>query len=178
MTQPSVLVLLGSARSDGNTADTARDLIAALPSMAELVDLKALGLEPFDYDTNERPDAFLPLVRRLISASDIVFTTPVYWFAMSGVMKTFFDRLTNLLRPPNKPLGRALAGRRAWLLATGTDPALPPGFETPFRLTADHFGMDFAGACYRRYLRDHEPETAGALALKGLAEAMAGRLRS
>jgi len=140
-----------------------------LRSSAELVDIKALEVAPFDYETNEHGDAFLALIRRMASVSDVVFATPVYWFAMSGVMKTAFDRLTDLLRPPHKELGRALAGRRAWLLATGTDPELPPDFEAPFRLTATHFGMDFAGVCYRRYVRDHEPEEQSAVALSMFA---------
>ncbi|HZC15869.1 MAG TPA: NAD(P)H-dependent oxidoreductase [Caulobacteraceae bacterium] len=164
-----MLVLLGSARPDGNTADTTRELIAALKLPAMMIDLGAATIEPFDYVTSEHPDTFVEMVRRALEATDLVLATPVYWYAMSGVMKRFFDRLTDLVREPNKTLGRALAGRTVWLVATGTDPELPAGFELPFRLTAGYFGMAFGGTCYRHYLRDSEPVESAAERIRTFA---------
>jgi hypothetical protein len=63
-------------------------------------------------------------------------------------MKLFFDRLTDLLQHEAKPLGRALAGRDAWLLSTGTDPELPLGFTEPFVRTADYLGLRWRRECY------------------------------
>ena len=46
-------------------------------------------------------------------------------------MKTFFDRLSSLITI-DKAKGRALAGKAAWLIATGVEEYLPDGFEVPF----------------------------------------------
>jgi len=37
------------------------------------------------------------------------------------------------------------------LLATGTDPQLPHGYEVPFSATSIYFGMDYMGARYGKY---------------------------
>ncbi len=34
------------------------------------------------------------------------------------------------------------------MLAVGADAQLPPGFEVPFRMTADYLGMNWRGWCY------------------------------
>lgn len=66
---------------------------------------------------------------------------------MSGHLKVFFDRLTDLVTV-DKPIGRKLAGKRMFLIAVGADAALPPGFEEPFRRTAAYFEMDFISTIY------------------------------
>lgn len=62
-------------------------------------------------------------------------------------MKVFFDRLTDMTENL-KFLGKTLAGKDVWLIATGTEPALPDGFEVPFSRTAAYFGMHYRGAGY------------------------------
>jgi hypothetical protein len=85
----------------------------------------------------------------MLAARAILFATPVYWYAMAGRMKTLFDRFTDLLSDRDQALrGRALAGRRIWTLAVGTDAEPPPGFYEPFRLTADYLAMDWQGGIY------------------------------
>jgi hypothetical protein len=69
-------------------------------------------------------------------------------------MKTFFDRLTDLLvDPEGRRIGRALAGRSVWLLSTGTDETLPLGFVEPFALTAGYFDMVWREAFYCRSIK-------------------------
>jgi multimeric flavodoxin WrbA len=77
----------------------------------------------------------------------LIFATPVYWYAMSGLMKVFFDRLTELITT-SKPLGRAMKGKCCYLISCGTDAELPPGFDVPFRLTAKYFEMEFVSSHY------------------------------
>ena len=61
--------------------------------------------------------------------------------------EVLFDRLTDLTENL-KPTGKALAGKSVWLIATGTDPELPEGFEVPFRRTSEYFGMQYRGGAY------------------------------
>lgn len=149
--RPRPLILSASARGDGDLAAAIAALRALLEEGSDHVALGEQELRPFDYERVGDTDGFTAIATDMGRRDRLVFATPVYWYAMSGVMKTFFDRLADLLLDPAKrPLGRALAGRRMWLLATGNDPALPEGFETPFRLTADYLDIDWRGACYLR----------------------------
>jgi multimeric flavodoxin WrbA len=145
-----VLLILGSPRAGGNTAAAAHCLRQDLNLGAEqIVDLRTCNVEPFKYDADLARDDFRAVIDQMLDHQQLVFVTPVYWYAMSGLMKNFFDRLTDLLLDPEgRRLGRALAGRRIWLLATGTDEALPDGFTIPFEKTAEYFDMHWEGASY------------------------------
>lgn len=148
-----VTIITGSARGDGNTGAVVTALQSGLSEPAKIYDLAKVDLQPFDYVRQDDRDGFREVVAAMAGSEHIVFATPVYWYAMSGLMKTFFDRLTDLVMPKdNRPLGRSLAGRNVWLIATGTDPALPEGFDRPFALTAAYFDMTWRDAFYCRSL--------------------------
>ena len=46
----------------------------------------------------------------------IIFATPVYWYSMSGTLKTFFDRLSDLLHY-KKELGRQMRGKKMAMIS-------------------------------------------------------------
>jgi putative NADPH-quinone reductase len=114
-----------------------------------------LRILPFDYGAPRQDEDFDAAVERILAHRNLLVATPVYWYAMSGVLKTFLDRLSDLLsgRDPSRR-GRALAGRRLWLLAAGTDPELPHGFEVPFASFARYLGLDWRGHHYVHTGRD------------------------
>ena len=143
---PAILGILGSSRNDGNTAALVRAVFSQLDDAA-LVDLNGLSVAPYDYDHRHAGDDFAPLAHAMTKARAIVFASPVYWYSMSAPMKIFFDRLTDLTEP-HKPLGKALAGKTAFLIATGGSPAPPDAFEYPFAQTARYFGMRWGGTLY------------------------------
>lgn len=121
--------------------------VLAPPLGCVVADLLAAPLAQYSYGGHYPPgDAFAGLTRQLLAHEALVLATPGYWYAMSGLLKTFFDRLTNLTTL-DKALGQ-LRGKRRFLLATGTAAALPPGFEEPFRGTARYFGMVFESSLY------------------------------
>jgi len=139
------LVILGSARSDG---ETRRAVDIAFPQGGvQLVILPDFAIGGYAYDHLNAEDAFGPIADAMVAAEKIVFATPVYWYAMSAPMKIFFDRLSDLTEN-RKAQGKALAGKSLWLIATGTDTELPQGFEVPFARTAEYFGMLYRGAAY------------------------------
>lgn len=141
-----VLAVLGAA--DGHTA-TLKFLQDTYASESlEVIDLNNSAIRPFAYG-NSAPDGFQKIVGKVLEADVVVLATPVYWYAMSGAMKDFLDRLSNLLSGEHKPLGEALYGKKVQLLSTGYDLRLPMGFEVPFSATAIYFGMDYMGAVYR-----------------------------
>jgi multimeric flavodoxin WrbA len=150
----STLVVMGSARANGNTWQAVDRLSNHFVSPLEVIDLSSTSIRSFDYDASPDRDQFLSVVHQIAAHQHIVFATPVYWYAMSGLMKTLFDRFTDLLiRKEYRPVGRSLAGKDVWLLATGTDEGLPTGFEEPFARTAAYFGMTWKQAFYVRSIR-------------------------
>lgn len=124
-------------------------LIKQVPG-ARLIDVGTLNIEPYFYGGGVRRDDFCVIADALLSHRQTVFASPVYWYAMSGLLKNLFDRLSDLLTPSEKHLGRALAGRCVYALSTGTDDLAPPGFDVPFARTATYFAMSWGGICYVR----------------------------
>lgn len=136
------LILIGSARRDGNTARVANHLAEDLT--ADTVNLLDLRIGPFRYDQQyPAEDDFLTFVEaRLLHYDTLVFASPVYWYSMSGGMKIFFDRISDLLKS-RKDLGRRLRGKTLAVLSCANDAEINPGFYEPFRLSAAYLGMHY-----------------------------------
>ena len=135
-----LLVIVGSARNDGNTHHFVNKVFEQVKHTQ--IDLLNYKIETYNYEGNyDKDDQFNDLVIEILTYKTIVFATPVYWYAMSGLMKTLFDRLTDLVTT-RKEIGKNLKGKKVSLLACGTDPELPDGFEIPFKLTAAYLEMD------------------------------------
>ncbi len=142
--QCSVIVILGTARSDSNTLAKLREHLPF--KNFELVELHRLNIGFYNYESPPVDD-FLDVANKMVNADTIVFATPVYWYSMSAVLKVFFDRLTDLIST-SKGIGRALAGKSVYLFATGTEPVLPEGFAVPFKNTSQYFDMKYERAFY------------------------------
>lgn len=169
MPVPLPLVILGSARADG---ETRRAVDLAFPDGSiRLANLPDFAIGGYAYDHLNAEDAFGSIADEMVAAEKIVFATPVYWYAMSAPLKIFFDRLTDLTEN-RKAQGKALAGKSVWLVATGTDLELPEGFEVPFARTADYFGMTYRGAVYFSTGEDAIRRTADEEALKRFGAAV------
>ena len=140
------LVILGSSRANSDTQKAVEKLC---PFQGyELIDLHSKNILHYDYQTElKQNDDFQTIALKMLEADNIIFATPVYWYAMSGRMKVFFDRLTGLLYA-HKTIGKKLRGKNTYLIATGSDPELPEGFEVPFRRTSEYFEMNFRQSFY------------------------------
>ncbi len=136
------VIVLGSARSDGNTRMMV-DRLVALTGMP-IIDLNDFEVGYFEYDNYDRDDDFLKLINTLLEYDLLVFATPVYWYNMSAIMKNFFDRITDLLTM-HKDLGRQLRSKSMALLSCSATNGSDDQFAVPFKLTADYLGMAFRG---------------------------------
>jgi len=141
-----ILAVLGAAEGHGGTLKFLQDTYAS--DSLEVVDLNKDAIRPFCYGNNAA-DGFQKIIVKALEADLVVLATPVYWYAMSGAMKDFMDRFSNLMSGEHKSLGESLYGKKVHLLSTGYDLRLPMGFEVPFSSTAIYFGMDYMGATYR-----------------------------
>ena len=137
------VVILGSSRGDGNTRKVV-DLFIERTGY-DLIDLKDHRIEHFDYDHLNRNDDFLPLFKRLTNDYDLlVFATPVYWYTMSGIMKVFFDRITDCLTI-EKELGRKLRGMNMAMISCSYADDRDDSFTLPFSESASYLGMNYLG---------------------------------
>ncbi|WP_338761205.1 NAD(P)H-dependent oxidoreductase [Bernardetia sp. ABR2-2B] len=144
-----VLIIQGSARKYGNTNKIVNYIQEKLD--CDFIDLKNYTISNYDYDSRNKNDDFLPLMREVADYDLIIFATPVYWYAMSGIMKTFFDRITDCLKI-EKETGRKLRGKQMAMVCCGSDKdavlAIEKEFEMPFRESASYLGMDYKGSGY------------------------------
>lgn len=148
------LILLASSRPNGNTEQLS-NLIAEKFS-SKIINLSKLNISQYDYNHANITDDFIPLVEQIQNYQKIIFATPIYWYAMSAQMKLVFDRLSDLITI-RKEIGRSLAGKQSFLITTGTDSALPEGFEIPFKRTSEYFNVAYLGCLYVRINQDRLP---------------------
>ncbi len=136
------LIIFGSSRSHGDTRKVA-DAFAKLTG-ADLIDLNDYNISYFDYEHRNQHDDFLVVFQKLLQYDQIIFATPVYWYTMSAVMKTFFDRISDVLKI-RKDLGRQLRGKRMMVISSSSDNKEYPGFDLPFSRSAEYLGMHYDG---------------------------------
>lgn len=137
------LIINGSSRKNGHTHQIVQLLQQEIET--DLLYLIDYQIDHYDYDHQNHEDDFLPLIRRIAEEYElIIFATPVYWYTMSGLMKVFFDRLTDCLKT-DKETGAKLVGKTIAAIGVGSDPEEIEGFFVPFRLTAPYMNMKYAG---------------------------------
>lgn len=140
------IIILGSSRKNGDTRKTVDEIIKL--SNWDLIDLNDYNIGYYDYEHKNLNDDYLPLMRKIITNYDVlIFATPVYWYSMSGIMKVFFDRITDLL-DNEKDLGRKLRGKSMAALSCSTGDNLGEMFWLPFKESANYLGMDYLSSLH------------------------------
>ena len=135
------VIILGSSRKDGETKKVVSELIRI--SGWDLIDLKDYNISQFDYEHLNRNDDFIQLMKKITENYDVlIFATPVYWYSMSGIMKTFFDRFTDLLRI-EKDTGRKLRDKYMAVISCSNGDNLGDHFWLPFKKSSEYLGMNY-----------------------------------
>ena len=137
------IVIQGSSRGDGNTQKIVDFFIENTEST--VVNLSEKNIGHFDYEYKNQDDDFLPLIKDIaLNYDTLIFATPVYWYSMSGMMKVFFDRISDLLTI-HKELGRNLRGKHMGLITCSSGPEKIDTFPVPFKASANYLGMEYIG---------------------------------
>lgn len=142
------VIIVGSSRKNGNTASVVKKI--AKYTNWEIIDLNDYNFSYFDYEHKNSTDDYLPLMRKIIDRYDVlIFATPIYWYSMSGIMKVFFDRITDLLSI-EKELGRQLRGKGMAAISCSLGDSNPESyveneFWLPFYKSAEYLGMSYLG---------------------------------
>ncbi|MGB1043130.1 MAG: flavodoxin family protein [Tenacibaculum sp.] len=146
------IIIQGSSKSKGNTHTIINYLNKN--NQFDVVDLKTKNIGAFDYEFKNAEDDFIPLMENIIKNYDtIIFATPVYWYAMSGILKDFFDRMSDLLHY-KKELGRQLRGKSMGMISNSGINDLKDGFTMPFIESANYLGMKYIGDIHTWFTND------------------------
>lgn len=138
------LIIFGSSRSDGDTLQAVNLVIKS--RSVPIIDLKNLNIAHYDYNYENKHDDFITLAEKMVQHNPIILATPVYWYTMSALMKTFIDRWSDLL-DIRKDLGYRLPGKELLVIASyGT--SIPKGFEDAFSQTCAYMDMQYKGCFY------------------------------
>jgi len=107
----NTVVLFSSSRRNGNTGKLLDSVVGG--GSVDIINLSALDISEYDYDHKNINDDFLPLIKKVLTYDKIIFASPVYWYSVTPTMKTFLDRISDLLDLPDLlDLGRQLRGKK------------------------------------------------------------------
>lgn len=133
--RPKVIILNGSPRKYGSSmqlsivaAKGVRDA-GGIPEVISLADYRIKPCMGCVSDGNKycrfpciiADDDFNAIAERLLESDGFIISTPVYWYAPSGVLKNFIDRLTSMEHMIFHSGRSLLEGKVAGFIATGLD---------------------------------------------------------
>jgi multimeric flavodoxin WrbA len=149
------IVVMGSSRSNGETFQMVQELIRHTQS--PVIDLRQKNISYFDYEHQNLNDDFIPTMQELVKYESIIFATPVYWFSMAAILKTFIDRFSDLLHE-RKDLGHLLKDKNMFVMSNSSTAIPSRHFETPFIDTADYLSMNYKGIVHGHFLDGRMPD--------------------
>ena len=150
------LFVLGSARAEGNTELLARRAAEQLPGDVEQrwIHLAEQPLPHF-VDLRHDSDHVRPpsdtatgrLLDATLAATDIVIASPLYWYSVSSLTKTYLDHWSGWLRTPGVDFRATMAGRTLWGIAALADeePSVADPYAGTLNNSAAYLGMRFGG---------------------------------
>ncbi len=147
-----VLVIMGSPRR-GNTYRACEEFRELMQKRSqadfEYVWLKDVDMRPcrgcfvcFPHGEGKCPnrdDDVAKIVRRMEEADGVVFASPVYSFNVSGLLKTFIDRISYMGHRPR------LVGKKTFLIATSGGYGMKFPLKYLEKIVGQGWGMDVVG---------------------------------
>ncbi|HEV2676246.1 MAG TPA: NAD(P)H-dependent oxidoreductase [Aliidongia sp.] len=156
MTEQKFTFLIGSARRDGNSETLARRAAAALPPEADQQWLhhQDLPLPPFvdlrhgDIPFPEPQGAEGTLLDATLSATDLVFVAPLYWYGLPAATKLYLDYWSAWLRLPGRDFKARMAAKTFWAVTaiSDDDDRMAEPLVGTLKLTTDYLGARWGGA--------------------------------
>lgn len=148
----SIAVIYGGNRSNGNTETLTKKVTQGV--VVEEIFLKDYVIEPIidkrhaEEGFSEVNDDYNSIIDRILQHDILIFSTPIYWYSMTGVMKNFIDRWSQTLRD-NKysDFKVQMSQKSAYVIAVGGDEPNMKGLPLiqQFRYIFDFIGINFDG---------------------------------
>lgn len=136
------IFLNASKNRSGTTSDYAKKTFHGLNyTTVNLVDYRIdqIGQE-------SKTDEYRKVIDLIAGGDVIVIGTPVYWSDMTGYLKTFIDRLNDIVDEDLKSKNAPLNGADVYLIVQGTEPSdAIPGITTVIEHICRRFFMNYKG---------------------------------
>ncbi|MED0663444.1 flavodoxin family protein [Geobacillus thermodenitrificans] len=148
----SIAVIYGGTRPNGNSEILTERVIQGIAT--EKIYLRDFNIQPIidmrhsKEGFQERNDDYNSIIDRILPHDILIFSTPIYWYSMSGTMKNFIDRWSQTLRDPKYPDFKSkMASKKAFVIAVGGDDPYIKGLPLiqQFQYIFDFMGIEFAG---------------------------------
>jgi multimeric flavodoxin WrbA len=146
-----LLVLFGSSRKNGNTEILTDRLTNGIDcTRIYLADKRILPIDDRRHDPAGFPnvdDDYDDIVEQVLSHDVLIFSTPLYWYGMSGPMKNFVDRWSQSLRDKRFDFKSAMRQKRAYVVVVGGDQPRFKGLPLiqQFQYIFDFMQIEFCG---------------------------------
>jgi multimeric flavodoxin WrbA len=149
----NILILYGSSRPGGNSEILTEKAVEGLECTR--IYLRDYRIEAIQ-DGRHAPEGFPTvnddydgLIREVLRHDVLIFSTPLYWYGMSGLMKNFIDRWSQSMREPDLNFSDRMAQKEAYVLITGGDQPKIKGLPL---IQQFHWILDFVGARLHRWI--------------------------
>ncbi|WP_286230392.1 flavodoxin family protein [Neobacillus mesonae] len=148
----TIAVIYGSTRPDGNSETLTEQAIQGIEVekiylrdflIQSIIDGRHAeeGFQAVDDDYNS-------IIDRVLPHDILIFSTPIYWYSMSGTMKNFIDRWSQTLRDVKYPdFKKQMSQKKAYVIAVGGDAPNIKGLPMiqQFQHIFDFMGISFEG---------------------------------
>lgn len=160
-----IAAIIGSSRIDGNTQQLTEIALEGIEYTPII--LKDKKITPID-DLRHADGGFQPVaddydevIDKVLEHDILIFSTPVYWYGMSGLMKNFVDRWSQSLRDSRFEFKKKMSQKKVYVVTCGGDQpkikALP--LIQQFQHIFDFMGMSFADYMIGTANAPHDIET-------------------
>ncbi|MFC7392946.1 flavodoxin family protein [Scopulibacillus cellulosilyticus] len=148
----TIAVIYGGTREKGNTETLTEKAVQGLE--LEKIYLKDYSIQPIE-DLRHSPEGFKnvnddynSIIDRILEHDILIFSTPIYWYSMSGIMKNFIDRWSQTLRDSKYPdFKNKMSEKKAYVIAVGGDEPSLKGLPLiqQFQHIFNFIGISFDG---------------------------------
>lgn len=147
------ILINASKNINGVTSDLGQTLFNKL-NYTE-ISLKNYNIAQIDQE--DENDEFDKVIQQLFDADIIAFGTPVYWSDMTGYLKTFIDRLNDLMDLNLESKENPFYEKVSYLIIQGTSPGnTVPCIENVIRHISRRFYMSYCGNIMNQEVANNE----------------------
>lgn len=99
-----ITVLFGRSRENGNTATLTKKILKGHDY--QWIDLTKLAFNPVRDVRHESSqileynDDYQRVIDQVLESDEVIFASPVYWYSVSGTLKSFIDHWSETLQDP------------------------------------------------------------------------------
>lgn len=136
-------ILINASKDDNGTTSS---LGQALFSQLNYTEISLKNYHIAQIGQQDNIDELEEVMKQLVDADIIAFGTPIYWSDMTGYLKTFIDRLNELMGLNLESDENPLYEKVSYLIVQGTAPEdAIPGIENVIKHISRRFFMSYCG---------------------------------